>query len=285
VCYSSYTGLFDASSEGGACWAQGTAVRELAAYGIPEDWIVVGKPITPADAGSGWVAAEDLATWVAAAAADARLNWSAGIMGWQFSPAAGPWLQQLQPALPRLEVADGPDKQPHCSTGVHEAFESPHLSITTEPSPSVSTTGTESQTGSRSPEITHTSRRTDSPTVTGTITATKSLSIAPSTSSSPSTTRSSTGSGSATMLHIRSPELSAQQTEVATVPAGAMSSATGHVLATATPSHTAGASASTTSSGATNVSSGDVATVGCREFHWHLAGFVITVTTVLAAWT
>jgi hypothetical protein len=43
-CYTSFDGIFSASASD--CWAPGTALPEIAAYGIPLYSVVVGKPVS-----------------------------------------------------------------------------------------------------------------------------------------------------------------------------------------------------------------------------------------------
>jgi chitinase len=62
----------------------GTAVKQIAAKGVPLDKIVVGKPVTPADASNtGYVPAADLHEWAARAAVE--IGWNTGLMDWQYS--------------------------------------------------------------------------------------------------------------------------------------------------------------------------------------------------------
>lgn len=56
-CYLTYETVFVQSNAGGACPAfPGTSVSEIVAYGVPLSVIVIGKPLLPADAGSGYIA-------------------------------------------------------------------------------------------------------------------------------------------------------------------------------------------------------------------------------------
>jgi len=82
-CYTDYNGLFVTSS-GCSSFPQ-TAVSEIAKAGVPLSKIVVGKPVTSADAGSGYVSASSLHTWFQQASA---LGWNAGVMGWVWNDPA-----------------------------------------------------------------------------------------------------------------------------------------------------------------------------------------------------
>jgi hypothetical protein len=93
-CYASYTGVFTSSAAGG-CWATGTSVKELAAYGVPPRVVVVGKPLLQADAGSGFVSALNLGSW--SALAKSGFGWNAGVATWQWAASAPTWLQQVYP--------------------------------------------------------------------------------------------------------------------------------------------------------------------------------------------
>jgi hypothetical protein len=97
VCYSSYDGMFNSSGQSGTCWAPGTSVRELVMLGIFSEWIVVGKPVSLTDAGSGYTPPVELAAWIARAATDPSIHWSAGVFGWQYSAMSAVWLQALYP--------------------------------------------------------------------------------------------------------------------------------------------------------------------------------------------
>jgi len=76
TCYVDYSGLFLKSCS----TFPSTSVKEIADGTIPLSKIVVGKPVTSADAGSGYVAASSLRTFFQQAKND--LGWDAGIMGW-----------------------------------------------------------------------------------------------------------------------------------------------------------------------------------------------------------
>jgi len=78
TCYADFNGLF-VSSSSCSSFPQ-TSVSEIAKAGVPLSKIVVGKPVTSADAGSGWVSASTLHSWFQQA--QSQLGWKAGVMGW-----------------------------------------------------------------------------------------------------------------------------------------------------------------------------------------------------------
>jgi V8-like Glu-specific endopeptidase/chitinase len=89
-CYTSYDSLFIDS----ACSFAGTSVKQIADMGIPLSKIVVGKPVTSSDAGSGYVDADSLAAWVSQAGSD--IGWSSGVMGWVWAgPETGAWINTI----------------------------------------------------------------------------------------------------------------------------------------------------------------------------------------------
>ena len=82
--YNTYDRLFVNS---GSTFA-GTAVNEIIKRGIPSKKIVIGKPVTAADAANtGWVNHDDLGKWVAQAYQQNK--WFAGIMYWQYVSDVG----------------------------------------------------------------------------------------------------------------------------------------------------------------------------------------------------
>lgn len=74
--YDTCDGLFNRSNG----WALGTSVNEIIANGVESDKIVIGKPVTEADAyNTGWMKAGDLANCIKDA------NFTTGVMTWQYS--------------------------------------------------------------------------------------------------------------------------------------------------------------------------------------------------------
>jgi len=83
-CYSDYTSLF--KNSGPACPPfPHTSVGEIAAAGVPLSKIVVGKPVTAADASNGWLSGSALAGLFNQAKSD--LGWNTGVMGWVWNDA------------------------------------------------------------------------------------------------------------------------------------------------------------------------------------------------------
>lgn len=77
--YDSYNELFIAATS----TFSGTSVKEIIQRGIPSNKIIVGKPVTAADASNtGWVNTSDLGKWVNMAYQ--TMNWYGGIMFWQY---------------------------------------------------------------------------------------------------------------------------------------------------------------------------------------------------------
>ncbi|KAH8922653.1 glycoside hydrolase family 18 protein [Atractiella rhizophila] len=72
-------------------WEPGTSILELNARGIPMEKLVLGKPSTPANAGSGYMTAAQLQPCVQ----DARNNgWNGGLMLWQY-PYEPSWIANV----------------------------------------------------------------------------------------------------------------------------------------------------------------------------------------------
>ena len=97
TCYLTYTTLFVASAADGACdGLGGTAVAELVTAGVPLDYIVVGKPITPSVAYGGYVSATELADILAIAASNGTTP--AGVFTWDYQTAyAANWIATVAP--------------------------------------------------------------------------------------------------------------------------------------------------------------------------------------------
>ena len=89
-CYVTYGGTFTDSYAGGACSAfPGTAVSQIASYGVPMKSIVVGKYlINGVDASNGYVAPATLHSWYDTAAA--QYGFTSGFMIWQWSASQAP---------------------------------------------------------------------------------------------------------------------------------------------------------------------------------------------------
>ncbi|KZP31615.1 glycoside hydrolase family 18 protein [Athelia psychrophila] len=87
--YTTCTGLLTQSS---TAWPQ-TSLFEIAASGVSKDKLVIGKPATTADAGSGYIDSTTLAGCVKTAVAD---GWNGGVMVWQFPNAAASWISTVR---------------------------------------------------------------------------------------------------------------------------------------------------------------------------------------------
>lgn len=79
--YNSYNLLFVNSSG----YFPGTSVKEIVARGVPAKKIIVGKPVTSLDAGSGWMDLTILGDASLKAYNDPSLKWYGGIMLWQYA--------------------------------------------------------------------------------------------------------------------------------------------------------------------------------------------------------
>lgn len=77
--YDTFDGLFIQS---GSVFS-GTALNEIIKRGIPSKKLVIGKPVTQADAANtGLVSHTDLGKWIAQAYT--QYKWYAGVMYWQY---------------------------------------------------------------------------------------------------------------------------------------------------------------------------------------------------------
>ncbi|KZP24588.1 glycoside hydrolase family 18 protein [Athelia psychrophila] len=87
--YTTCAGLFTQSS---SSWPQ-TSLFEIAASGVAQNKLVVGKPATSADATNGYIDPATLAGCVQTAAAT---GWSGGVMVWEFPDAAAAWIATVR---------------------------------------------------------------------------------------------------------------------------------------------------------------------------------------------
>lgn len=92
-CYIDYNGLFKSSA--GCSGFASTSVNEIANAGVPLSKIVVGKPVTTADASNGWDGGSSLASFFSQAKSE--LGWNAGVMGWVWNdaPTCTSWIQAI----------------------------------------------------------------------------------------------------------------------------------------------------------------------------------------------
>ena len=82
--YNSYEELFIESTGS----FPGTAVKNIIEKGVPQEKVVIGKPVTSGDAANtGWVDPTSLGEW--AARAKQEFGWDAGIMTWQYPSDVG----------------------------------------------------------------------------------------------------------------------------------------------------------------------------------------------------
>jgi len=88
--YDSYNTLFQSANG----WANGTAVHQIIASGVPASRIVVGKPVTTGDAtNTGYVPVGQLSQFFSQAKGS---GWNTGFMGWQYkSDSDGSWSKTL----------------------------------------------------------------------------------------------------------------------------------------------------------------------------------------------
>lgn len=109
-CYGDYDSVFVASYRGrDVCSFAGTAVAEIASYGIPLRAIVVGKLLLRGDGGSNWAPADAMHAWVERA--QTNLSWSGGVMVWAWERhASQQWLHTI---YPQLAAPAPPTLHPH----------------------------------------------------------------------------------------------------------------------------------------------------------------------------
>lgn len=87
--YATCTGLL--TSSGGAY--PGSSVFEINASGVSLNKIVIGKPASQGDAGSGYMSPSTLAGCLATAMTK---GWSAGVMTWEFPDAEASWISTVR---------------------------------------------------------------------------------------------------------------------------------------------------------------------------------------------
>ncbi|KAJ6453722.1 glycoside hydrolase [Mycena sanguinolenta] len=87
--YTTCDGLLTTSS---SMWPE-SAVFQIAANGVPLNKLVIGKPATTSDAGSGYMDPATLSTCLVQAAAK---GWSAGAMTWQYPDGGSAWMTQVR---------------------------------------------------------------------------------------------------------------------------------------------------------------------------------------------
>ncbi|KIK56293.1 glycoside hydrolase family 18 protein [Collybiopsis luxurians FD-317 M1] len=87
--YTTCAGLLTASSSN---FAQ-SAVFQIAASGVPENKLVIGKPAIPSGASTGYMDPGTLATCVGQAKSK---GWSAGVMTWQWPDGNAAWIKEVR---------------------------------------------------------------------------------------------------------------------------------------------------------------------------------------------
>ena len=93
-CYLTYESTFLNSARGGHDCFIGTAVTQIASYGVPLSSILLGKVVISSDANSGFVPAVDVAKQMLRA--NAELGWKAGVTLWEWHNVQGPlWTRAL----------------------------------------------------------------------------------------------------------------------------------------------------------------------------------------------
>ena len=85
--YQTYDTLF-------AKQADGSSLQQIVAQGVPQNKLVLGKPITSGTAYTGYVSMQTLASWVGEARS--QYGWDGGVMTWEFlesNPITQEWGQ------------------------------------------------------------------------------------------------------------------------------------------------------------------------------------------------
>jgi len=87
--YTTCTGLLTKSSE---VWPK-TSLFEIAASGVPQNKLLIGKPATNSDASNGYIPPSTLASCVQQAK---NKGWNGGVMVWEFPDASAPWIATVR---------------------------------------------------------------------------------------------------------------------------------------------------------------------------------------------
>jgi len=99
--YTDCNGLLTQSS---SAWPQ-TALFQIAASGVPQDKLLIGKPATSSDASNGYIDPSTLAGCVSQAK---NQGWNGGVMVWEFPDAAASWIATVRgSAFPETAVIHG----------------------------------------------------------------------------------------------------------------------------------------------------------------------------------
>jgi chitinase len=87
--YTTCAGLLNTAS---STWPN-SALFQIAASGVPQSKLVIGKPATAGDASNGFMSTSTLAQCAQQAK---NQGWNAGVMVWEFPDAAASWIQQVR---------------------------------------------------------------------------------------------------------------------------------------------------------------------------------------------
>jgi len=99
--YTDCNGLLTQSS---SAWPK-TSLFEIAASGVPQSKLIIGKPATPSDASNGYISPSSLAQCVSQAKGK---GWNGGVMVWEFPDAAASWIATVRgSAFPETAVIGG----------------------------------------------------------------------------------------------------------------------------------------------------------------------------------
>jgi chitinase len=95
TCYTTYTSLFTQSNVDSVCPSfPGTSFSEIVGYGVPASKLVLGKPLQPSDASTGYVSASDLHAFLS----NSSSLGVPGVMAWAWDTEAGPvWIDTVYP--------------------------------------------------------------------------------------------------------------------------------------------------------------------------------------------
>ncbi|KAN0078083.1 carbohydrate-binding module family 5 protein [Tylopilus felleus] len=143
--YTTCDGLLTASS---SAWPQ-SALFQIAANGVNQDKLLIGKPATTADANNGYIDPSTLAGCVAQAAAK---GWNAGVMTWQFPDATSQWITTVRGNT--FPVSGGGGGGSPAPTTTTPSTSTPTTPTTTTPSTSTPTTPTTTTSAKSSPTST-----------------------------------------------------------------------------------------------------------------------------------
>ncbi|KXN83991.1 hypothetical protein AN958_00638 [Leucoagaricus sp. SymC.cos] len=87
-----YTTCHNLLTTSSSTWPQ-SALFQIAANGVPLSKLVIGKPATAGDAGSGFISTSTLASCVRQAK---NKGWNGGVMVWEYPRAASPWITSVR---------------------------------------------------------------------------------------------------------------------------------------------------------------------------------------------